>query len=93
MGVRQPQQAQESDEDNLAEDRIAVDEEGDSAAHNGGFDQINYSHKTAFMFRPGLRRLCAGLPPQRCRLAECPNDYKISDRMSCAKRKLDFCRS
>ena len=28
MGVREPQQAQEPDEDNLAEERIAVDQEG-----------------------------------------------------------------
>jgi methyl coenzyme M reductase subunit C len=57
MGVHQPQQAQEPDEDNLAEDRIAVDEEGNGAAYNGSFDQIKNSHVTAFMFSPGRRRL------------------------------------
>ena len=61
MGVNQPQQAQEPDEDNLAEDRIAVDEEGNGAANDGSFDQIKNSHKTAFMFCPGLQRLCARL--------------------------------
>jgi hypothetical protein len=61
MGVREPQQTQEPDEDNLADNRIAVDEEGDRAANNGSFDQINNGHKTAFMFCPDRRRPCARL--------------------------------
>ena len=32
----------------LAEDRIAVDQEGNGAANNGCFDQIKYSHTTLF---------------------------------------------
>ena len=48
MSVHQPQQAQERDEDNLAEDRIAVDEECNGTADNGRFDQIKNSHMTLF---------------------------------------------
>jgi len=56
MSVHQPQQAQERDEDNLAEERIAVDEEGNATAYHGRFDQIKNSHKTAFKFMcPGIR--------------------------------------
>jgi len=61
MGVREPQQAQEPDEDNLADDRIAVDEEGNHAANNGSFDQFENSHKTAFKLCPGLSRRYARL--------------------------------
>jgi hypothetical protein len=61
MGVRKPQQAQEPDEDNLAYNRIAVDEEGNHAANNGSFDQFENSHKTAFMLCPGLSRHSARL--------------------------------
>ena len=61
MGVREPQQAQEPDQNNLAKDRKAVDEEGDGAANNGGLDQIKNTHTTVFKFCPGEQRLCARL--------------------------------
>ncbi len=61
MGVQEPQQAQETDEHNLADDRIAVDQEGNEAAHNGSLDQIENSHKTVFKFGHGQRRFWARL--------------------------------
>ncbi len=62
VGVQEPEQAQEADEDNLAEDRVAVDKEGDYSANNGSFDQVKNSHETALTFRPGIGRLCTCLP-------------------------------
>jgi hypothetical protein len=61
MGVQKPQQAQEPDEHNLADDRIAVDQEGNEPAYNGSLDQIENSHMTVFKFGHGQRRLCARL--------------------------------
>jgi hypothetical protein len=85
MGVRKPQQAQEPDKYNLAEDRIAVDQKGNEAAHNGSLDQIKNSHT----------RLCSVLsqqtaalrppPRQGCRLTERYNDYRINEGKSRAK--------
>jgi hypothetical protein len=62
MGVREPQEAQEADEHNLAEQRIAVDQEGNKAAHHGSLDQIKNSHTTVFKFCRSKRRLCDRLP-------------------------------
>ena len=61
VGVNEPQQAQEPNEDDLAEDGIAVDEEGNRTANDGSFDQIKNSHKTVFRSRPGRQTLCASL--------------------------------
>jgi hypothetical protein len=61
MGIREPQQAQDPDAHNLAEDRIAVDQEGNETAHGGSLDQIKNSHTTVFKFCPSKRRLCARL--------------------------------
>ena len=61
VGVHKPKQAQEADQNNLSEDRIAVDEEGNRAANDGGLDQIKNSHITVFKFRRGQRRLCVRL--------------------------------
>ena len=61
MGVQKPKQAQERDEDNLADERIAVDEEGDGTANNGRFDQIKNCHMTVFKLRPVTRRPAARL--------------------------------
>jgi hypothetical protein len=55
MGVKQPQQAQEPNEHDLAEQRIPVNEKGNPAAHNGGFDQIKDRHITMLGFGPGTR--------------------------------------
>jgi hypothetical protein len=62
MGVEQPQDTKESNEDDLAEDLGAVEEEGKGPANNGGLDQVEYRHKTVFTFYAGIRRLCARLP-------------------------------
>jgi hypothetical protein len=61
MSIREPKQAQEPDEHDLAEQRIAVDQEGNEAAHDGSLDQIKNSHTTVFKFCPSKRRLCARL--------------------------------
>src|ERR1035437_9981737 len=50
--VNQPQQAQEPNEDDLAEEGVAVDEEGNRPANDGSFDQIKNSHMTVFRSRP-----------------------------------------
>ena len=46
------------DEDDLAEDRIAVDQVGNGGANDRCLDQIKNSHTTLFSFCPGLRRRC-----------------------------------
>ena len=53
VGVNEPQQAQEPNEDDLAEEGVAVDKEGNRTANDGRFDQIKNSHKTVFRSRPG----------------------------------------
>jgi hypothetical protein len=45
----------------LAEEGVAVDEEGNRAANDGSFDQIKNSHKTVFRSRPGKQPLSARL--------------------------------
>ena len=44
MGARDPQQAQEANNRNLADDGKAINYEGDTPAHQGCLDQIGYSH-------------------------------------------------
>jgi len=39
-GTRKPQQAEDPDDDNLADNRNTVDEEGNESANNGCFDQM-----------------------------------------------------
>src|SRR5579859_2620069 len=45
MGARDPQQAQKANNRNLANDRKAVDYEGDTPAPQGCLDQIGHSHR------------------------------------------------
>jgi len=58
MGVQKPQQAQEPDQYYLADDWVAVDQEGNGTANNGRFDQIKNAHTIAFKLCPGSRLLC-----------------------------------
>ena len=88
MGVGKPQQAQEPDEDNLAEDRIAVDQEGNEAAHNGSLDQVKNSHTRLCLVQRQQTAALRPPPRQGCRLAERYDDYKINEGKSCAKDKL-----
>ena len=46
MGARDPQQAQEANNRNLADDGKAINYEGDTPARQGCLDQIGDSHKT-----------------------------------------------
>jgi hypothetical protein len=65
VSVKQPQQAQEPDEHDLAHNRVTVYEKGDCAANHGGFNQIKNRHNTVFGFGRGPQRLasCAKPPP------------------------------
>jgi hypothetical protein len=46
MGARDPQQAQEANNRNLADEGKAINYEGDTPAHQGCLDQIGDSHTT-----------------------------------------------
>ena len=59
MGVGEPEQAQEPNEDDLAEKGIAVDQEGNRTTNKGGFDQIKNRHNALLRFIVGIRGLRA----------------------------------
>ena len=46
MGARDPQQAQEANNRNLADDGKAINYEGNTPAYQGCLDQIGHSHTT-----------------------------------------------
>ncbi len=59
MGVAEPEQAQKPNKNNLAENRVAVDQEGNRTTNKGGLDQIQNRHNTKLNCTVGLRQLPA----------------------------------
>jgi hypothetical protein len=47
MGIGEPQQTEETDDNNLADNREAVDHKGADPASDRRFDQIQHVHNTA----------------------------------------------
>jgi hypothetical protein len=47
MGIGEPQQTEQTDDNNLADNRKAVDQKGADPASDRRFDQIQHVHKTA----------------------------------------------